>query len=225
MVFNNLPPQAYTRDTLALAYEWLSEQSVEVKEMANNADTLVALYLQARRRQQSANNGGGKDNNTLTNARPAGTANHTQVENAIKSQTTYESEGFKSDLKALAENMKQFDERDPFLPMNKSNEQQTISNAFQTSSIQKIPDQYIIEEVIRKTTPTNPRLNISTSTPIPRAPTEPRMPVDVLNYLDVRTREILQETCRRLNLSSEHEALRMLVVIGSDRIQGWLPQK
>lgn len=50
MAMNNLPPQAYTRDTLAAAYEWLKNQPISIREMATNADSLVSLFLQSRRR-------------------------------------------------------------------------------------------------------------------------------------------------------------------------------
>ncbi|RME18144.1 MAG: hypothetical protein D6797_01005 [Bdellovibrio sp.] len=48
---NSIPPQAYTRDTLAEAYEWLKNQGGPIKELAKDADSLVALYLQHKRRQ------------------------------------------------------------------------------------------------------------------------------------------------------------------------------
>ena len=51
MAISNFPPQAYTRDTLATAFEWLRTQSLAVREMAQDSDSLVALYLQSLRRQ------------------------------------------------------------------------------------------------------------------------------------------------------------------------------
>lgn len=76
------PPQAYTRDILAAAYEWLRSQPQSIRELANNSDNLVALYMQARRR------GGSPMLPPLTEA---------------------SSETFKQDLRALAEGMKQFE--------------------------------------------------------------------------------------------------------------------
>ncbi len=46
---SQIPPQAYTRDTLAKAYTWLRSQSESVKDMAQSADMLVSLYLKAQR--------------------------------------------------------------------------------------------------------------------------------------------------------------------------------
>ena len=42
----NLPPQAYPQETYKKAYEWLSQQTPATKELANDMETLVSLYLQ-----------------------------------------------------------------------------------------------------------------------------------------------------------------------------------
>lgn len=49
MANNNIPPQAFTKEDLAKAYIWVQSQPDYVKNMATSKDTLVALYLQARR--------------------------------------------------------------------------------------------------------------------------------------------------------------------------------
>lgn len=49
MPVNPLPPQAYTKDTLQKAYAWLLSQSASVKEMAQDQNILVSLYLKAQR--------------------------------------------------------------------------------------------------------------------------------------------------------------------------------
>jgi len=46
----NLPPQAYTRDTLVKAIEWLSGQPSSVRERASSADLVVSYYMQACRK-------------------------------------------------------------------------------------------------------------------------------------------------------------------------------
>ncbi len=43
---NNRPPQAYPRETLNKAYEWLSQQTPATRELAKDMETLVTLYLQ-----------------------------------------------------------------------------------------------------------------------------------------------------------------------------------
>ena len=48
MPMNPLPPQAYTKATLVLAYSWLQHQSDKIKEVATTPDVLVSLYLKAK---------------------------------------------------------------------------------------------------------------------------------------------------------------------------------
>lgn len=49
MANNYLPPQAFTKEDLAKAYVWVQSQPDYVKNMATSKETLVALYLQAKR--------------------------------------------------------------------------------------------------------------------------------------------------------------------------------
>jgi hypothetical protein len=46
---NPLPPQAYTKDILLKAYQWLMSQNTNIKEIATTPDALVSLYLKAIR--------------------------------------------------------------------------------------------------------------------------------------------------------------------------------
>lgn len=78
---HNLPPQAYTRDVLVKAIDWVATQSPNTRERASSADALVSLYLQARRRASDW---------------------HNEAPNS--------SENFRNDLKHLAEDLKQFEE-------------------------------------------------------------------------------------------------------------------
>lgn len=54
MTMNPLPPQAYTKDTLLKAYQWLTTQNSSIKEIATTPDILVSLYLKATRDGDSA---------------------------------------------------------------------------------------------------------------------------------------------------------------------------
>lgn len=44
-----LAPQAYTKETLAKAFDWLQHQPANIKQAATTPDTLVSLYLRAQR--------------------------------------------------------------------------------------------------------------------------------------------------------------------------------
>lgn len=54
MRVNPLPPQAYTKETLQKAYAWLLTQNSSVKEMAQDQNILVSLYLKALRGGEGA---------------------------------------------------------------------------------------------------------------------------------------------------------------------------
>ena len=86
MAGSKLPPQAYTRDILAHAYEWLKNQPGSVRELASSADNLVALYLQSKRRIKD-----GVQSYDL----------NSDVAQKSKAQ-------FKNELKNLSEGLKQF---------------------------------------------------------------------------------------------------------------------
>jgi hypothetical protein len=159
-------PQAYTRDTIAQAYEWLQTQPSHIRELANNTDGMVAMFLQAKRRGP----------NTLTSG-PA------------------TSESFKQDLKTLAEGMRQFEERAA---------QEAANN---------IPTQVPTPAQTQKATPL--------------AQTQPAAPIMQTNAQthDIKTQQILTEVRHKLNLSTDQEAMRMLVAIGHERLSDILPKK
>ncbi|MCB0349973.1 MAG: hypothetical protein KDD38_02245 [Bdellovibrionales bacterium] len=91
MSMNNFPPQAYTRDTLSAAYQWLRDQPGSIRELAQDSDSLVALFMQARRR-------------------PAGYAQaQQQTMTTAQDQNLASAEHFKEDLKVLAQGLKQFE--------------------------------------------------------------------------------------------------------------------
>lgn len=48
MTMNPLPPQAYTKDTLVKAFQWIQLQPDNIKELASTPDVLVSLYLKAK---------------------------------------------------------------------------------------------------------------------------------------------------------------------------------
>ncbi len=45
---NPLPPQAYTRETMVKAYQWVQSQNAHIRELATTPDLLVSLYLKAQ---------------------------------------------------------------------------------------------------------------------------------------------------------------------------------
>lgn len=83
MTMNNLPPQAYTRETVAEAFEWMKSQSPSTRDLAKDANTLVSLYLNAKRHKR------------IKNMKPEDTVN------------------FQNELKDLAKGIQQFNQEAP----------------------------------------------------------------------------------------------------------------
>lgn len=159
----NVPPQAYTRDTLVKAIEWLSGQPSSVREKATSADLVVSFYLQASRRKAAF-----------------------QMEAPVSGET------FKADLKHLAEDLKQFEE--PSVPP-------------------PVVQLFSQPEPIFKPEPI-PQSHVPRSEP----------PVKPASWpVDNRSLAAARELQQRLNLSSEMEALRMLLVMGIERARVLFP--
>jgi hypothetical protein len=77
-----LPPQAYTREILTAAFNWLQTQPESAKKLATTPDALVGLFMRAQR---------------------FGNSN-------LETDAPVSSQNFMSDLKNLAEGLKQFEE-------------------------------------------------------------------------------------------------------------------
>ena len=150
MTMNPLPPQAYTKDTLVLAYAWLQSQNESIKEIATSPDNLVSLYLKAKSQGEAALE------------RPS-----------IKN--------FKSELKSLAGMMGEFEVMDSEKVSEKPMGVRVRANSNGISNM--------ASEV--KTNPGNDFQN-----------------------LDLQSLTMIQEVKTKLNLSSEQEALRLLLSVG-----------
>jgi hypothetical protein len=77
-----LPPQAYTREILTAAFNWLQTQPESVRKIATTPDALVGLFMRAQRYGNSS----------------------------LEADAPVSSQNFMSDLKSLAEGLKQFED-------------------------------------------------------------------------------------------------------------------
>lgn len=151
MAMNPLPPQAYTKETLLKAYQWLMVQNSSIKEMATTPDILVSLYLKANRDGDSA-----LERPSILN--------------------------FKSELKSLAGMMGELERPQPKVE----------------------------------------RVETTTVAPATIAPTTLAPNPDILGLLDLSSKGMIHEVKEEFNLSSDLEALRMLVKIGYSRSKALL---
>lgn len=222
-ISNTPPPQAYTREVLAQAFNWLKSQPATVRERALSADALVGLYLHAKRYGGSpAVSPWEQDSEAGANA-------------------------FKSDLKSLARGFKEFEIQTmdaPSVPVQMPLIIPPPSQPLVQSDLQPQP-----QPETQTPTPTPPpapapaappqATSTSTMAQSQSVATTQTQTVQqtvtttqvqahsVVNSfvqeLDPKTLDILREVQSRLNLSSEQEALRMLVLLGSEKIRTLLP--
>lgn len=178
MTMNPLPPQAYTKDIMLKAYQWLMVQNASIKEMATTPDILVSLYLKATR-----------------------DGDHALERPSIQN--------FKNELKSLAGMMGELDR-----PANKSvaapaTPVQAAAPAAATPTPAVAPvlaaAPQIPQQVIEEKTASAPS---TTST--------------ALESLDCASLLMIQEVKEEFNLSSDLEALRMLIKIGYSRSRNLL---
>ena len=203
-ITTNVPPQAYTRDTLVKAIEWMNSQPAALRERAGSADLIVSYYLQARRRMTAA-----------------------QMEAPVSG------ESFKADLKHLAQDLKQFEEpsapptqpnrafanlhevtipqvefQSPFNPPRVLQQTPPVRMHMAQEHVQTYQD----EPVHAPAPPPAP--------PKPQAAApQPQAPKVMTWTIDPRSLAAARELQQRLNLSHETEALRMLVTLGLERMR------
>lgn len=194
-----LPPQAYTSETLKEAYEWLRNQPQFVHEQAGDVDTLVYMYMKAKRQGKTTfqSNYG----ETLADAAPV-SAQH-----------------FKSDLKNLAEGIRKFDfgENSPIIPPPAEPNTPAVTHSNISSPTQNTitqPPQHPAEnDRAFKARVTERIVEVNEPTP-PQARTT----------LDTVSQSKVDEVKAGLNLSSDQEAIRILISVGFEQILKVLPK-
>jgi hypothetical protein len=185
----NFPPQAYTRDTLVKAIEWLQSQPPSVRERAGSADLVVSYYLQACRKS------------------------------AAQLEAPVSGENFKSDLKHLAQDLKQFEESSvtTIVPPHHPQAAEAVSSV---SAFRRAP-QPPPPPTENYFSPPEPIFKPEVAHPQP-APARSGA-VTIQWPIDTRTLQAARELTERLNLSNETEALRLLVTLGAERAKMLFP--
>ncbi|ASD62544.1 hypothetical protein [Bdellovibrio bacteriovorus] len=200
MTMNPLPPQAYTKETMLKAYQWLMVQNSSIKEMATTPDILVSLYLKATRDGE-----------------------HSLERPSIQN--------FKNELKSLAGMMGELDRA----PQASSVVVQAAAAAAVQAQPMMAPQQPVhqvqhVPQMQQQVLP--PVQPVMTMPPAPATQTQvsytektltttSRAP-ETLDMLDCGSKAMIQEVKDEFNLSSDLEALRMLIKIGYSRSKGLL---
>ncbi len=186
MTLDYYPPQAYTKETLLKAYNWLQNQSDAVREVATTPDQLVSLYLKSSR--------GGVTQESLE--RPS-------------------VQSFKSELKSLAGMMGDLEKKNaPTEPTYYQHPQPPQQQNYTPPQPTYTPPQQNYSAPQTQ----NPFSTQQAHAAPPQA-TQPTVVVQATKSLDEMTQSLIREVKTELNLSSDQEALRMLVKIGYQKVQ------
>ncbi|WP_374029249.1 hypothetical protein [Bdellovibrio bacteriovorus] len=189
MTMNPLPPQAYTKDILLKAYQWLMVQNSSIKEMATTPDILVSLYLKATR-----------------------DGDHALERPSIQN--------FKNELKNLAGIMGELDGPVRSAPVAAQTVVHTPPPVQPAQQAQVVTMQAAAAHSQTQTamaTPTQTQVSYTEKTV-----TAMTRNTDILEQLDSCSRGMIQEVKEDFNLSSDLEALRMLIKIGFSRSKSLL---
>lgn len=171
-----LPPQAYTREILTAAFNWLQSQPDSVRKMATTPDALVGLYLRAQRFGNSS----------------------------LESDAPVSSQAFMSDLKNLAEGLKQFE--DP-----KESRKLLHTTSQPSPSMQAPPPPQAMSS------------GAGAWSGFHQFQSPPMAPVAPLpQQLNERSWAMIQEVKSQLNLSSDVDAINMMVALAYKNLRNLL---
>lgn len=213
-----LPPQAYTREILAIAFQWLQGQPESIKKLAQSPDALVGLYLRAQR---------------YGNASP-------ETDAPISAQN------FLSDLKNLAEGLKQFEDpnrgeagqpfrgeagqpkeaamrtRNPGFPMPQQRHDMARESAPYSSHVTHASHashaQHPQHQQHPPQSPTNPGMQAHNSPML----TGGNYGGDINSHLNPASQAMIQEVKSYLNLSSDIEVVNMMIAIAYKNVKNLL---
>lgn len=200
-----IAPQAYTKEVLASAFDWLSRQPEHIKKSIRTSDDLVGLYLKSTR---------------LKEGRPS--SNLSQTENGSSADLS-SAKSFRNELQGLALNLKQFEDKPEEAP---------ASSSQVSSYLHELNLMMNTQADGGSSTATNSSVNhgknlnsdyVKASTPELAKEGVDAVPIDnadtVLLKLDKKTMGAINLAKERLNLSSNTEAIRVLVSLGEKHLK------
>lgn len=189
----DLPPEAFTKQTLQEAFNWLQEQPEAVKASVHTPERLVSLF---RKSQRSPHH-----------------------------EAPVSSKKFLEDLKTLSGHLNQFNGATKPMPQATSFKEPSLSMPF--ADLPSPPDDKEIETYTQEPTRT-PARPPAGSTQTTETETETRQAslqfthqrqktTQVTTELDELSRQRVQEVKDRFNLTSDREALRLLISLGFEK--------
>jgi hypothetical protein len=204
----SLPPQAYTKETLANAITWLQTQPEHVKSLVRNQDSLITIYLKWKRNGAAA----------------------------LESLSSSYNERLRSDLKSIRAVMDQFDPNAPVParapassvltePLNSLASSHPVEFLPTPSAKSLSSSSPNLTDAVGSLLTKPPTISATSATPPQPLQTQAfRQTFALSSNLDDESQKRVDLVRTRLNLSTTDEALRLLISLGFDRIKDQLPR-
>jgi hypothetical protein len=212
-IMNPLPPQAYTKETLVQAYAWLQSQNENIKEIASTPDVLVSLYLKAKMQGDGALERPSIQNfkNELKNL--AGMMGEFEVVDSAASSTQSSSSKLSHQTATTIRFRSQDFRNDGRYEKNVEKSVEKERERFEEPVQQELrPSDRSSEKASQRTTEApHTQQNSSSSSASPRQ-----------QSTDSRSLDMIQEVKNQFNLSSDTEAMRLLIAVGYNQVKGLL---
>lgn len=192
----------YSRVDLQAAFNWLVNQPDHVRKQASDPDRLMTLYYRSS----------GRISNQTESTRTETTRSESSRVDSIRmeNEAPVSSQNFLSDLRQINEALRQFESPGTQTHNTLASSQAHLANAQQT---------------VIHTAPPTAHVHIHNSAPTHSAPMHHATPQVTAHAgaigmaLNGRSQAILMEVREKLNLSSETEALQMLIAIGYKQLK------
>ena len=214
-----MPPQAYTKQILASAVSWLCRQPESLKEAIKNSDDLIGHYLKAVR---------------LNPHEAVPSFLHGGQNSSHSSLSSTKS--FRNELQGLAQNLKQFEDRSDSNGSASEVQHSGVSqeeylrelNKFIADSQMTRNPEVLTNGAITGPSPSNSH-SLGESDELGKdsdTPAQESLGVEtVLLKIDGKTREAIEISKHYFNLSSDTEAIRLLVTMGKNHLQDLFKDK
>ena len=214
---DQLPPQAYTKETVSAAYSWLQEQPLEVRQQAQTTDQLVSLYRRAQRVSQSP----------MSLVPPRRISKFAGEVGGGEGLAPVEE--FTEDLRGLLP---------PVMPSPHPHQnRESLSEEVVTDDRRVTAEPYVEHKNlaalsrgggVETSREVAEAIRLKAKAIMPKGGdppvTEIKAGESLRKILDKRSWEILKDIQARVNLGSELEALRFLIVAGFEKISGVFPK-
>jgi hypothetical protein len=194
-----LPPQAYTREILTAAFNWLQTQPESAKKLATTPDALVGLYMRAQR---------------------FGNSN-------LETDAPVSSQHFMSDLKNLAEGLKQFEDprqaelrRSAALAAAQQFQQQQLQQQQQVPVYQAMHQPPLHQHQVQHPHPQ--QAPVQPQSPAQTSPHNSSNPGNGFSGMNERSWTMIQEVKAHFNLSSDGEAINMMLALAYKSLKNLL---